>query len=122
MRDRKSEHAGSSISVGDVEGTGIVIGHNSNASVTQFGPSVQGDVAALLDEFIQLFARYESTITDASGIHESMEAARVEVAAPSPRWPVVRGLLRGIAAGVTGVSALSEAIERIQALVAHFPT
>jgi hypothetical protein len=117
MKDQQDRSRTSNISVGDVHGTGIVIGHGSSASVNQL--TVQRDAATLLDEFIQLLARHESTVADAAGIGESAAAAKAELAEPSPRWPVVRGLLRGIAAGVAGVSVLAEAVNNIQALVAH---
>jgi hypothetical protein len=122
MTDRQNRHPASGISVGDVQGTGIVIGHESSASVNLEQISVQRDAAELLDEFIQLLASHESSVADAAGIRESAAAARAEVAEPSPRWQVVRGLLRGIAAGVAGVSALAEAVNNIQALIAHLPT
>lgn len=122
MKDHQDRHPASSINVGDVQGTGIVIGHGSSASVNLDQTSVQRDAAVLLDEFIQLLASHESSVADAAGIHESAAAARAEVAEPSPRWQVVRGLLRGIAAGVASVSALAEAVNNIQALIAHLPT
>jgi hypothetical protein len=122
MKERKGKHEASPIIAGDVQGTGIVIGHGSSVSVTEFPPSVQADAAALLDEFILLLARCQGSITDAPGILESAETARAEVLGPSPKWPVVRGLLRGIAASVTTVGTLAEAIEKVQALIAHLPT
>ena len=117
MKDQQGRSRASNISVGDVHGTGIVIGHESSVSVNQL--PAQRDAAVLLDEFIQMLARHEGSVTDAAGIRESAAAAQAELAEPSPRWQVVRGLLRGIAAGVAGVSALAEAVNNIQALVAH---
>jgi hypothetical protein len=122
MKDHQDRRPASGINVGDVQGTGIVIGHGSSASVKLDPPSVQRDAAVLLDELIQLLASHESSVADAAGIRESAAAARAEVAEPSPRWQVVRGLLRGIAAGVASVSALAEAVNNIQALIAHLPT
>src|SRR4249919_319180 len=113
MKDHQDRHPAPGIKVGDVQGTGIVIGHGSSASVNQ--PSAQRDAAALLDEFIQLLERHQSSVADAAGVHESAVAAKAELAEPSPRWGVVRGLLRGIAAGVAGVSALADAVNSIQA-------
>jgi hypothetical protein len=117
MKDQQDRSRASNISVGDVHGTGIVIGHRSSASVNQ--PSAQRDAATLLDEFIQLLASHEGSVADAVGLRESAAAAKAELAERSPRWQVVRGLLRGIAAGVAGVSVLAEAVNNIQALVAH---
>lgn len=122
MRNQEDGDVGSRIKVGDVQGTGIVIGHMSSASVSQFQAPDPGHVAVLVDEFIQLLSTYESSILDASGIRESAVAIRDELTEPSPRWPIVRGLLKGIAAGITGVSALSAAVNNIQALVLHLPT
>jgi hypothetical protein len=83
---------------------------------------MQGDAAAMLDEFIRLLQIHQSSVADAADIRESAVAARAELAEPSPRWHIVRVLLRGIAAGVAGVSALAESINNIQALIAHIPT
>lgn len=122
MKRHEDRHPASAspIHVGDVQGTGIVIGHGSSASVNQ--SAVGRDAAALLDEFIRLLANHESCVADAEDIRESVAAARAELTEPSPRWPIIRGLLRGIAAGVAGVSALAEAVNNIQILVAHLPT
>jgi hypothetical protein len=119
MNRKPGENLRSDIRAGDVQGAGIVIGHGSSASVQQSLPPSQCEAIALLDEFLRLLASHESSVADASGIRESAVAARTEVGEPSPRWPVVRGLLRGIAAGVAGVSALTGAINNIQALVSH---
>jgi hypothetical protein len=122
MKDHEDGRPASGITVGDVHGTGIVIGHKSTASVKLRQTSTQLDAVALLDEFIRLLARHQSSVADAAGIRESATAARAELEERSPRWRIVRGLLRGIAAGVAGVSALAEAINNVQALVAHLPT
>jgi hypothetical protein len=121
MKDHQERRPASGINVGDVQGTGIVIGHESSASVKLRQPSAQPDAAALLDEFIRLLARHESSVADAAGVRESAAAAKAELAEPSPRWQVVRGLLKGIAAGVAGVSALADTVNKIQALIAHMP-
>jgi hypothetical protein len=121
MKDHQDRHPASGINVGDVYGTGIVIGHESSASVELRQPSEQRDVAVLLDEFILLLTRHENSVAHAADIRESAAAARAELAKPSPRWPVVRGLLKGIAAGVGSVSVLAGAVYNILALVAHLP-
>jgi hypothetical protein len=122
MKDHQDGLPASDINVGDVKGTGIVIGHGSSASVKLRERSTQRDAVTLLDEFIQLLARHESSVADAAGVRESAAVAKAELAEPSPRWQVVRGLLRGIAAGVAGVSALADAVNSIQTLVTHLPT
>jgi hypothetical protein len=122
MKDHGDRHPPSGIDVGDVQGTGIVIGHGSHASINLHQQETQRDAAALLDEFIRLLAYHQSSVADAEGIHESAAAARAELAEPSPRWQIVRGLLRGIAASVVGVSTLAQAVSNIQEVVAHLPT
>jgi hypothetical protein len=109
----------SKITVGDVQGTGIVIGNHSSVSVELQKSHLRHDATAMLDEFIRLLEVHQSSVADAAEIHESAAVARAELDKPSPRWQVVRTVLRGIAAGVTSVSALAEAIDKIQALIAH---
>jgi hypothetical protein len=121
MSDDEETRAASAITVGDVQGTGIVIGNRSSAVVNNSPSSLQQGAAAMLDEFIRLLEAHQSSVPDASGVQESATAARRELSDRSPRWPVVRGLLRGVAAGVTGVSALADIIDKIQALIAHMP-
>jgi len=118
MTDRRDRQQGSPITVGNVQGTGIVIGHESSAVVTQ-GASAQTEAAELLDEIIRQLELHLDSVPDPEGVLESAQAARSELAAPSPRWPVVRGLLRVVAAGVVGVSALAEAVDKVQTLIAH---
>lgn len=122
MKDNEKEHLAAGINVGNVQGAGIVIGHGSSASINLNQSSVQGDAVAMLDEFIRLLQIHQSSVTDADDIRESAAATRAELAEPSPRLHIVRGLLRGIAASVAGVSALAEAINNIQVLIAHIPT
>lgn len=119
MNRSQNEHPGSGISTGNVQGMGIVIGHGSSSSI-QAETAEQREAIAKLEEFLRLLTSYESSVPDASDIRETVQAAKAEAGMPSPRWQVVRGLLRGIAAGVTGVSALSDAINNVLASVAHF--
>ena len=118
MTDRRDGQQGSPITVGNVQGTGIVIGHKSSAMVTQ-RPATQTEAAELLDKIIRQLALHHDSVTDPEGVLESAQAARSELAAPSPRWQVVRGLLRGVAAGVVGISTLADAVDKVQALIAH---
>jgi len=98
------------IQVGDVRGNGIVIGHGSSASVSQSKSSVESEAAVLLDDFIKLLGSYEVSIADVASVRESVAAAADEMSSPSPRWQVVRGLLRGIAPSIAGLSSLTEAL------------
>ena len=119
MTDRRNrQQQGSRIKVGDVKGTGIVIGHGSSAVVAQ-PPAAQIEAAELLDEIIRQLESHRDSITDPEGLLESAQEARSELAEPSPRWSVVRGLLRGVAAGVVGISTLAGAVDKVQALIAH---
>lgn len=119
MSSEKAERLNAGIRTGDVRGSGIVIGHGSSASVGQTLPPAQHETIAMLEEFVRLLGSFENAVPDASDIREAAEAAKAETKRPSPRWGVVLGLLRGIAAGVAGVSALTDAIKNIQDLVVH---
>lgn len=118
MTDRRDSQQGSRITVGNVQGTGIVIGHESSAVVAQL-PAAQIKAVELLDEIIRQLELRHDSITDSEGVLESAQDARSELAEPSPRWSVVRSLLRGVAAGVVGISTLAGAVDKVQALIAH---
>ena len=118
MTDRRDRQQGSPITIGNVQGTGIVIGHESSAVVTQ-RPAAQAEAAERLDEIIRQLESHRDSITDPEGLLESAQEARSELAEPSPRWSVVRGLLRGVVAGVVGISTLAGAVDKVQALIAH---
>ena len=117
-RDRRNDD--SQIRVGDIQNsTGIAIGHRTYVAVNQPRPSAQDEVSALLDDFIRSLGLYGDSLGDAQGVRQSAAAARAEVARPSPKWQAVRRMLTTIAAGVAGVAALTDAINNIQAFVAH---
>lgn len=116
-RKRRGE---TNISVGNIENsTGIAIGHGSSASVNQLQPFAEHELISLLDEFIRSLRIHSTSIPDAQDVREAAVAARAEVAKPSPKWHVISGLLTRVAAGVTSVAALTDAINNIQALVAR---
>lgn len=119
MTDGQDMQQGSPITVGDIQGTGIAVGHGSFVSVTQQWPTARAEAAGLIDEMIRQLALHRDALADPEGVIESAEAARSEVAAPTPRWPVVRGLLRGVAAGVVGISTLADAVDKVQELIGH---
>jgi hypothetical protein len=111
---------GSSIShfiTGDVSGTGIVIGNESSVVIGQSPEPMQPELIRSLDKLIELLEQYESSIEDEPGLRESIMEARREIGKPMPRWAFVRTLLRGIAASVAGVSALTDAVGNILTIV-----
>lgn len=115
-----SEKRGRSIRIGNIENsTGIAIGDGAHASVIQPQPHMRDELSALLDEFMHSLERYGDAIGDAERVRKSVLDARAEVARPSPKWQAVRQTLTRIAASVAGVAALTDAINNIQALVAH---
>jgi Family of unknown function (DUF5955) len=115
-RDKHSR----SIRIGNIENsTGIAVGDGAYAAVNQPKPSMQDEVSALLDEFMQSLERYRDALDDAESVRHSVVEARIEVTRPSPKWQIVRQTLTGIAAAVAGVASLTDAINNIQALVSH---
>lgn len=121
MSSAEDEHLHGDIHAGNVSGTGIVIGHGSSASVGPGLPPAQRDAIELLSQFIRLLDSFGDAVPGAADVHEAAEAAKAEAEEPSPRWGAVRSLLKGIAASVAGVSALTDAIMNIQDLVTHLP-
>lgn len=111
----------SDISTGDVSGTGIVIGHGSSSRVNIPDSDTQHEAVALLDKFMRLLDSYADSVPDAVGARESAVAARDEVEEPSPKWHVVRGLLKGIGPGIAGFAELTEIIDNLLKLVPHIP-
>lgn len=109
--------------VGEVTGTGIVIGDNSSASVVmgQMQSSTQIELSQKLGDFIDLLARHEGSVEDATDVRKALLEAQREVAESAPRWPILRTLLRGIAVSVSGVTALTEAMNNILALLGRMP-
>jgi Family of unknown function (DUF5955) len=115
-RDRR----GRSIRVGNIENsTGIAIGDGARVEVNQSPTPNRGEVSALLDEFINLLDRYREALDDAEGVRQSAIEVRAEIARPSPKWQAVRRALASIATAVGGVAALTDAMNNIQALLAH---
>jgi hypothetical protein len=115
-KDRQLPTSG--ISVGDIRNaTGIVVGHGSASYVNTSSASTQHDALELLDKFILALAQHHTEIDDPAAIEASADLARTELERPSPRWHAVRSLLTGIATGVTSVSALTDLISRILALI-----
>lgn len=115
-----NRHSGNfRLNVGNIENsTGVAIGKNVSVEVNQRQPE-RDELSVLLDAFILSLGRYGASLDDAQGVRKAAEAARAEVALPSPRWEAVRHKLTAIATAVSGVAALADAINNIQALVAH---
>jgi hypothetical protein len=97
----------------------VVVGNHSaiimGGSLTQ----VQHDLLGKLDEFMGLLARHADSVEDAASVRESVEAVASEVRKPSPRWSIVRTLLRGVIGPVTGVAVLTEVINNVLEIVSH---
>jgi hypothetical protein len=111
---------GQNFTVGDISNsTGIAIGPNAQASVGQ-PPSIDAaEVIALLDDLARCVDVYAESLENAASIRESLLAARNETAQTTPRWDRVRDALRHVGPTVAGISALSQAVTNIWALVSH---
>lgn len=119
MTPEASERPHSRIKTGDVQGVGIVIGDGSSVNVGQSLPLAQREVIETLDEFLDLLDSCTGSVPDALDVRQSAQAAKAEAEESSPRWGIVRGLLKGIAASVAGVASLTDAIRNVQDLIAH---
>jgi hypothetical protein len=73
----------------------------------------------MLDQFIHLLQSHHDSVANSADILRTAETARDKLAEPSPRWHIVKGLLKRVAAAVAGVSALAEAINNIQTIILH---
>jgi hypothetical protein len=106
------------IQMGSIQNsTGVAIGNGAHVTVSQYHPFEPDELRTLLDDFIRSLRLYNDSLPDPQAVLESAVEARAEVAQSSPRWDVVRRMLTGIAAGVSGVAALTEAINNIQSLM-----
>lgn len=121
MSDNGYSPSGQGINIGDVQGTGIVIGHHSSAWVGQSPSQTQQQVAAMLNEFVTLLVGHEDAILDASDVRDSALAALRETQQSSPRWSLVRTWVKGIQTSVAGVSALATAVSNVQTVLGHIP-
>ena len=74
---------------------------------------------AKLDEFLSLLAAGEMPVPDPFSTRELAETARDEAGKPEPKWHAVRGMLTAIAVGLPRVSALTDIIVNVQALISH---
>jgi hypothetical protein len=116
----KSTGDGSSTSyfrTGNISGTGIVVGNGSSAVVGQLPDPEHPELIDGLNNLIELLAQHKDSVEDESGLRESIVEARQEVEKPTPRWAFVRTLLKGVAASVTGVQALTDAVGNILTIV-----
>ena len=112
------EHDGQDITVGDItNSTGIGIGKDIYLSVNSPLSPAREELITLLNAFIQSLGSYGDSLSDSPDIIEVAEAARAEAERQSPRWGVIRTWLKGIAASVASVAALTDAINNLQALV-----
>jgi hypothetical protein len=119
MNDDEARNPVQGISAGAIQGTGIVVGHGSQSNVT-IGQSLTAEqlrVGELLDNFLRLLECHEDAVADAPGLRESVMEAKRQAQEPSPKWAVVRRLVRAIESSVRRVSALAEAVGPILTLV-----
>lgn len=116
-----------------IVGNANVIGDNSSASVTgdnvsaraeiystthNTGPQLE-DALVALDEFIYRLAFYQKSLQDAQRIREEALTARTEMTGSAPKWDKVRSILKGVAASVTGVAALTDLMNNVLSMVPH---
>ena len=112
-----------------ITGNANVVGDNSSASFIGDNASARadihtagsqpGDALAALDEFIFRLAFYQGSLRDAQRIQEKALAARVEMTGSAPKWDKIRSILKGIAASVTGVAALTDLMNNVLSMVSH---
>ena len=113
------EQGGQNITVGDIKKSkGVVIGSNIDYSYNPPPPPpARDELITLLNAFIESLGPYGDSLSDSPDILEAAEATRAEAEKQSPRWGVIRTWLKGIAASVASVAALTDAINNLQALV-----
>jgi hypothetical protein len=121
MSSGKDNDSLSYFNFGDIVGSSDVNIGNNNTIIKGQQPltQVQREVLGRLDEFMGLLARYADSVEDPASVRESVAAAEQEVRKPSPRWSIVRTLLRGVIAPVAGAAALTEVISNILDIVSH---
>ena len=79
----------------------------------------QQEALAVLDVFIRKLDLYENSVGDVHRVRQDALGARMEIAEPVPKWERIRSLLRGVAASVAGVAALSDLVNNALSIVAH---
>ncbi len=102
-----------------IVGHGNVIGDNSSSRVNVHVTAPQQEALAALDEFIRKLDLYKNSVGDVHRVRQDALAARTEIAEPSPKRERIRSLLRGVAASVAGVAALSDLVNNVLSMVAH---
>lgn len=107
-------------SVGDIIGSSdVVIGNNSAIVKGESLPQVRHELLSKLDQLMSLLDGHAGSVEDVAGLREALEEAESEVRKPSPRWSIVRALLRGFVAPVAGVAALTEVLNNVLEIVSH---
>lgn len=102
-----------------ISGHGNVIGDNSSSIVNVHVTAPQQEALVVLDEFIRKLDFYENSVGDVHRVRRHALAARTEIAKPLPKWERVRSLLKGVAASVAGVAALSDLVNNALSIAAH---
>jgi hypothetical protein len=120
MTSEKDSDSVSYFSVGDISrSSDVVIGNHSAIIKGESLTQVQRELLGKLDEFMALLSRHADSVEDAASVRQSVAEAESEVRKPSPRWSIVRTLLRGVAAPVAGVAALTEVINNALGILSH---
>lgn len=115
----QDSHEGPSITTGNIEGTGIVVGHHSSASVQQSAGAGRDDVVALLNKFLAELNEDGLPQGSQESLRELAETARDLASEPTPKWHAVRSMVATIADHLPKASALTIIITNVQTLIGH---
>ncbi|HEY2519583.1 MAG TPA: hypothetical protein VGJ19_05695 [Streptosporangiaceae bacterium] len=118
MPSRDSHHS-PGISTGDIQGTGIVVGHHSSAEVHQGAETGRDDVVVLLNEFLAKLNETDPPPANPENLRELAETARDLASEPKPKWHAVRSMVATIAEHLPKASALTIIISNVQSLIGH---
>jgi hypothetical protein len=103
-----------------MEGSSLAVGDGATAIV---GSQVtRADIKEARDElrtFIALIQAHKHEVPNAEQVQSSVIKARKELKREKPDLEFVRRVLGWVAATVSGVGALADAVMKIQALIAH---
>lgn len=114
------KNEGVNFKIGDVkDNVGVAIGPGAYTSVNQRSSVNAAEVIAMLDDLTRSVDAYANSLDDAAEIQASLLAARKEAGRKAPRWDRIRDVLKRVGPAVAGISALSQTVSDIWALVSH---